>query len=134
MNNHTQNRYSNNINRNSSKDQQRIMINNSNSNIQIIVRLKIQRVCSTIRKAIRIGIFRMMITSITITTRRTTNCSQKRQKIENIKKLKLFCNRIGIIWIKAIMTSSRRREMKMVMLIETRITTTIKLLWMLRMI
>jgi len=32
------------------------------------------------------------------------------------------------------MTSSRRREMKMVMLIETRITTTIKLLWMLRMI
>ena len=73
------------------------MINNSNSNIQIIVRLKIQRVCSTIRKAIRIGIFRMMITSIIITTRRTTNCSQKRQKIEKIKKLKLFCNRIGII-------------------------------------
>jgi len=73
------------------------MINNSNSNIQIIVRLKIQRVSSTIRKAIRIGIFRMMITSITITTRRTTNCSQKRQKIEKIKKLKLFCNRIGII-------------------------------------
>jgi len=73
------------------------MINNNNSNIQIIVRLKIQRVSSTIRKVIRIGIFRMMITSIIITTRRTTNCSQKRQKIEKIKKLKLFCNRIGII-------------------------------------
>ena len=87
------------------------MINNSNNNMKIIIKHKIHRDSSNSsirKKANRIDIFRRImiilktaIIAITIITanRRTSNYSQEKQKIEKIKKLKLFRNTIGIMSI-----------------------------------